>query len=588
MSTSAGFELRQIPMTLAFARKRRERLLSACGLEAGHADYAVGMYDCDDNLLATASLDGDTIKGVAVDDSVRSEQLTPRMITALLEHAASEGIDNPKVFTKPEYGPVFSSLSFTRVGAGSRAILLEHNPHSLSDYKAYLASQPRREGVTGCIVMNANPMTRGHLYLIEQAAQRCDTLFVIPVADTFDSEYSYAERLAIMRRATADMPRVTVLEGSHYAVSRQSFPSYFIKEVGAYTDAHIELDLDIFATHIAPSLGATVRFAGSEPTDRLTARYNELMQTILPSRGIRVEVIDRIEDAGEPISASRVRAMVAQGHASHALTLVPDATVPYLLAHAAAKALTDELDTTPKPGLVDRENSGAHTDMDHSLMSRSIAALTPVFARIAIASQGRSLPSAGTLMGIGLDGERLMMEATGGVNAHRGALFSLGLAVSAAAWLTHNGHTLTRPALQGCIMQLAEGFVHPDGTHGARVADEYDVPTALDYARRGYPEAFDTDLSHGPHMALLSLMTRIEDSNVYHRGGRQGARDVKAMAAELMADYSDAGMRQLDATLTARNISPGGAADMLALAMLISSLTGTISEKDKITNPNKK
>ena len=83
-------------------------------------------------------------------------------------------------------------------------------------------------------------------------------------------------------------------------------------------------------------------------------------------------------------------------------------------------------------------------------------------------------------------------------------------------------------------------------------------------------------------------MARIEDSNVYHRGGRQGARDVKDMAAALMADYSDAGMRQLDATLTARNISPGGAADMLALAMLISSLTGTISDEDKITNPNKK
>ena len=576
MTSSIQFELREIPLSLSFARQRREQLLSAAGLATDKADYAVGIYDTDDRLLATASLDGDTIKGVAVDESVRSEQLTPRMVTQILDYAARNGIGNPKVFTKPEYAPVFSAMGFTQVGLTDRAAMLEHSTTSLADYLAYLRSLPR-QGHTGCIVMHANPLTLGHMHLIETASRLCDTLFVIPVADNPAAEFTYHERHRMLAEATKGIANVQIVDGSHYAVSRQSFPSYFIKTLSDVTDTHISLDLDIFCRHIAPALDVRTRFVGDEPTDPLTARYNELMHQILPSKGIAVHQIARLASAAGPISASAVRQLLASGNLNQALDIVPQASVPALLAHAAAKALSDELATTPKPGLVDLENPGAHNDMDHLLMQKSIKALTPVFADIARASMTEKMPQASTLVPIGLEGEQQMMQATGGVNTHRGALFSMGLAVAAAAWLKHHGKEITRQQMRHTIKLISTGFTHAEKSNGAGVARTYGVPTALDYARRGFAEAFATDLSQGPHKALLWLMTKIEDSNVYHRAGARGALTVKTRAAELLGAYTHEGMRQLDAELTRLGISPGGAADMLALAMFIDSAAASDS-----------
>lgn len=562
MDTFSGLELRQIPLSLPFARKRRDDLLARCGLESVGGDYCIGLYDADDRLMATATLDRDIIKGVAVDSAARDLGLLPALVTELLRHAAEAGIENPKVFTKPEYAPMFASLAFTEVGRGEGAVMLEHSATALADYTAYLRSLPR-SGRTGAIVMHANPLTLGHLYLIRKAAGMCRTLFIIPVAENA-TEFSYAERTDMLRRAVEGMEGVTVVNGSHYAVSRSSFPSYFIKELSARTDAHITLDLDIYRRHIAPALGAEVRFVGSEPSDPLTARYNQLMHQILPE----VVEIPRLTDTDGPVSASRVRRLIDEGRAGRAIMLSAATAKPYILARAAAKALRDELDTTPKPGLVDRENSGAHTDMDHSLMMRSISALTPVFARLAMLPADASIEQ---IRAIGGEGEKLMMEATGGVNTHRGALFSLGLTVVAASRLSA---PYSRKALSAEIASLAAGFPRPDDTHGAEVGRRYGVATALDAARAGYPAAFAaTPGIDGPHIALLRLMASIDDSNIYHRCGAETAAEVKAKAAALTESYSHEAMRRLDRDFSSRRISPGGAADMLALAMLVESLT---------------
>ncbi len=562
MDTFSGIELRQIPLSLRQARSRRDALLQACGLDPVEGDYSVGMFDADDRLLATATLDGDIIKGVAVDAGARELGLLPSLITELLRYAAANGIDNPKVFTKPEYAPLFASLSFVEVGRGEGAVMLEHSNVALSDYLSYLRSLPRR-GRTGVIVMHANPLTRGHLYLIEKAQQQVDTLFIIPVGES-STDFSYEERRAMLSEATAGMPKVKVVNGSHYAVSRATFPSYFIKDLSKRSDAHITLDLDIFERHIAPALGVDVRFVGSEPTDKLTARYNELMHLKLAS----VIEIPRLSDEGLPVSASRVRRLISEGKAADAIQLASDAARPYILAHAAAKALRDELDTTPKPGLVDKDNSGAHTDMDHSLMSRSIDVLLPVFVRLAKLPVDATVDS---IREIGIDGEHAMFAATNGVNTHRGALFSLGLAVVAASRLSF---PFTRDDLQQKIMELAAQFPRPSDTHGAEVGRRYGVRTALDAAQAGYPEAFATSPStDGPLITLLSLMAQIEDSNIYHRCGANTAAEAKAKAAQLLANFSIEAMRQLDREFSNRRISPGGAADMLALSFLIESLT---------------
>ena len=142
---------------------------------------------------------------------------------------------NILVFTKPEYSVKFQSLAFGEVGTAPRAVLLESNRRELATYVGYLGKQ-RKPGVNGAIVMNANPFTRGHRYLVQQAAAQVDNLYVIPVLDDTPGGFPYASRLQAIRQGVADIANVTVLEGSRYAVSAATFPTYFIKEVTDRTD----------------------------------------------------------------------------------------------------------------------------------------------------------------------------------------------------------------------------------------------------------------------------------------------------------------------------------------------------------------
>lgn len=584
MDTFGGLELRELQLSLPFIRARRDALLGRCGLRAEDADYAVGIYDADDRLVATASLAGDIIKCIATDESVRGESLAPTLVSAIMAHAAESGIRNLRVFTKPEYEPVFRSFSFQTVGSTERCVLMEQSGQPLQAYKDYLRSLPGK-GRRGCVVANANPMTKGHLHLISHAASLTDTLYVIPVADTTAGGFSYEERVRILREATSGIAGVQVIEGSPYAVSRSTFPSYFIKEVSEVTEAHVALDLDIFTRHIAPALGVTVRFVGSEPTDPLTAAYNRGMHRLLPQAGIEVVEIPRIgiaesesADCIEPISASAVRRLIEEGRGAEAFKLVPHATIPALLGRLASNALQAELDLTPKPGLVDRANSGAHTDMDHRLMSRSISAVAPFFtelARLAITAEGASLPDAAASQRLGIEWERRMMEATGGVNTHRGALFSLGLTVMAVAHLISNEERLSPESISRTVKELAAAYPRPKGTHGAAVRERYGIPGALDAAQAGYPEAFDAASESNPYRRLLKLMASLEDSNIYHRGGAETAAEVKRIARDML-HYPDqllpAKLAELDPVFISRRISPGGAADMLALTFLLRSV----------------
>ena len=122
-------------------------------------------------------------------------------------------------------------------------------------------------------------------------------------------------------------------------------------------EAQAELDLDVFARHLAPALGAVKRFVGTEPADALTAAYNRTMKRLLPGRGIEVVEMER---GKEP----RVRTLLKEGNLRDALPLVPSADLPYMLAYLAYRALVMELELAPKPGLVDPFDSGSHKDMD--------------------------------------------------------------------------------------------------------------------------------------------------------------------------------------------------------------------------------
>lgn len=567
-----------VPLSLSSVRRRVETFLAQNGLRLASLDYyaLVTRNEDSDEILAGGGLEGNVIKCIAVSESARSEGLTNKLVSHLIGVAMGKGYQSVKVFTKPGNLDIFSSLGFQLLATSPNAILMENGFTGLRAYRKYL-SDLRKEGRNGAIVMNANPFTKGHRYLIEQAAAQVDNLYVIAVKED-RSRFPYAERLAMIKAGTADLGNVTVCEGSDYAISAATFPTYFLKKLDDASDTQMTLDIDLFANHIAPSLGASIRFAGSEPKDPLTKRYNELMSELLPQKGVQFVEIQRLEADNMPISASELRKCLDCGRSENAVGLAYPTSLPYLAADLAQQALQRELDTTPKPGLVDKDDRGAHQDMDHGTMVRSILALRPFFVSLALSAVDGIDPD--KVREIGIEAEKAMLMATRGVNTHKGALFCLGLSVAVVSHLLARDGKVGKDEFRRLLAKVAEGIPSVKDTHGAEAIDTYRVPGALESARRAYPELFSdwlpyynglSDDQYRDHKTLLKIMTTLDDTNVLHRNGLEGLRKVKADAASLLADFSVERLSVLNKEYIASNTSPGGSADMLSLTIYISN-----------------
>lgn len=599
----------EAPLSLNSVRRRVEAFLAANGLRLAPLDrYVVVTRDEDGNeILAGGGLDGNVIKCVAVSESARSEGLMNILVSRLIAIAREEGRESVKAFTKPENEGIFKSLGFALIASSPNAILMENGRGGLPEYRKYLESLAR-PGRNGAIVMNANPFTKGHRYLVEQAASQVDNLYVIVVKED-RSRFPYVERKAMIEAGCAGLDNVVVCEGSDYAISAATFPTYFLKKLDDATDTQIALDLDLFVNHIAKPLGVTVRFAGSEPEDALTRRYNELMAEILPGTSVAVvrqdhqpdsELVEgsavrqarrpidfveipRLEQNGNPISATSLRRALDKGNLKEVMEYIPKSTVPYLVADLAERALRLELDTTPKPGLVDRQDNGAHKDMDYALMSKSISALRPYLTRLAVESAKDIDPA--KIKEIGIEAEKAMLKATGGVNTHKGALFCIGLSVAAASYLASTTGSVEAYSFKELVSRAASEIPSARGTHGAEAKRSFKAVGALENARAAYSELF-TDwlpyyrsLEGDPfrcHKTLLHIMTTLDDTNILHRRGAEGLAHAEAEAARLLEDFSESGLSSLNKDFIRENISPGGSADMLSLTIFIESIINNI------------
>ncbi|MDO4181638.1 MAG: [citrate (pro-3S)-lyase] ligase [Bacteroidales bacterium] len=582
----SDYEIRQLPLSVRSNRQAVSVFLAANGLRLDAVDYYAAVYACgEEEMLAGGGLCGDVIKCIAVSPKVRDEGMANRLVSHLISVAMGEGHTSVKLFTKPENRAMFESLGFSLIAQSPEAIFMENGGRGLSAYCQYLRTlrdeaSPETHGESGAIVMNANPFTRGHRYLIEQAAAQVSHLYIIAVKED-KSQFGYTERISMMRDGCRGIRNVTVCEGSDYAVSASTFPTYFLKKIDAATDAHITLDLDLFARRIAPALGATVRFVGTEPADGLTARYNRLMKEQLPPKGVRVVEIERLCEGDAVISASAVRQSLAGGSLQEAARMVYPTTVPYLISSLASAALQKEVDTTPKPGLVDRKDSGAHRDMDHGLMTKSIRTLHPFFTQLAALGLREELPAVEKVRATGMEAEKAMLQATGGVNTHKGALFSFGLMAVAAAFLLHNQGKTDAVQLRDAVSVLASQFPKPQGTHGSHVSGQYAVKGALANACDGYPQLFDDWLpfyrqcagdEFALHKTLLHIMSALDDTNIYFRKDAGTVRRVKQEAGALLKDFSVEALEEMNRRFIGENISPGGSADMLALTVFIDTL----------------
>ena len=300
-------------------------LLAESGLrDEGHTDITALLTE-DDTLLGCGSLGGKVFRQVAVSPAAEGQDICARIVSALVQEAVKRGIPYPFLFTKPRNTRLFRSLGFYPVAETTDMAMLCRQRDAL---RRFLEPLPRwQEGVTGCVVCHANPFTRGHLHLITTAAEQCGHVLVFVVAEEGGS-FPAADRLALVREGTAHLNNVTVCSGGDFLVSRTTFPAYFLRDEQS-EDARCDLDLTLFARHIAPALHITHRFVGEEPFSRTTAAYNRRMKEMLPAYGISVTEIPRQEN----ISATAVRRALAEGRLADIQPLVPETTYAYCQRH---------------------------------------------------------------------------------------------------------------------------------------------------------------------------------------------------------------------------------------------------------------
>ncbi|WP_080155281.1 [citrate (pro-3S)-lyase] ligase [Salmonella enterica] len=289
----------------------------------------------DDRLIACGGIAGNIIKCVAISESVRGEGLALTLATELINLAWERHCTHLFIYTKTEYEALFKQCSFSTIASVPGVmVLMENSATRLKRYAESLATLRHEGKKIGCIVMNANPFTHGHRYLIQQAAAQCDWLHLFLVKED-TSRFPYEDRLDLVLKGTTDIPRLTVHRGSEYIISRATFPCYFIKEQSVINHCYTEIDLKIFRQYLAPALGITHRFVGTEPFCTVTAQYNLDMRfwletPTLPAPPITLVEIERLCFQETPISASWVRKLLVKHDLTAIAPLVPDATLRYL------------------------------------------------------------------------------------------------------------------------------------------------------------------------------------------------------------------------------------------------------------------
>lgn len=299
--------------------------LARVGLEADeNIDSTVLIWE-DDTLAATGSRKGNLLKCIAVDDAFQGQGLTATVLTQLRQDAFAEGHNHLFLYTKPKNLLQFQSLFFYPVAQTEQVLLMENKPQGIARFLDSLTPE-KADGRIGALVMNCNPFTLGHRYVIETAARECNHVYVFVLSEE-QPPFPAADRLQLVKEGTADLKNVTVFPTGPYLISAATFPTYFLKDRDAAVTAQCGLDIAVFSRYYIAKFGITHRYVGTEPTSVLTNAYNQAMKAKLP---IPVVEIPRLETGSQPISASTVRSLLGTGQRETIRNLVPATTFDYL------------------------------------------------------------------------------------------------------------------------------------------------------------------------------------------------------------------------------------------------------------------
>lgn len=322
--------LTQVDGLLAQEGIRRDRNL----------DYTCAIYDGGGQIVATGSCFGSTLRCLAVSRCRQGTGLLNQLVTHLINIQYARGNVHLFLCTKPAAAPYFEDLGFYEIArAADFLVFMENRRRGFHSYLQALA-QTCRAGHSAALVMNANPFTLGHQYLVETAAAQCDALHLFLLSEDMSLvPFPVRKRLAVA--GTAHLDNVILHDSGPYMISSATFPSYFLKDDAAIAESHARLDVAVFC-RVAGALGITARYVGEEPNSPVTNRYNQIMAEELPKAEISCVIVPRKAQNGVPISASAVRKYLKEGNLAGVKALVPAAVFDYF-ASAEAQPVLDRI-----------------------------------------------------------------------------------------------------------------------------------------------------------------------------------------------------------------------------------------------------
>ena len=342
-------------------------LLQAEGIRLdANLDYTCGMYDDEMNIIATGSCFGNTLRCLAVSSDHQGEGLMNQIISHLIEVQFNRGNTHLFLYTKCSSAKFFGDLGFYEIARiDGQIVFMENRRTGFKNYLKKLedssaqqiqaltetssdnTADPKSDHIPqstaaterkiAALVMNANPFTLGHQYLVEKAARENDLLHLFIVSEDA-SLVPFKVRKQLVMEGTAHLYNICYHDSGPYIISNATFPSYFQKDENAVIESHALLDLTIF-TEIARTLGINRRYVGEEPTSLVTGIYNQIMSEKLPENDIECVIVPRKTDGEKAISASTVRQAIKNNDMDTLKKLVPESTLRYFESDEAKEVI---------------------------------------------------------------------------------------------------------------------------------------------------------------------------------------------------------------------------------------------------------
>ena len=334
-----SYYVAEIPAWDKRGRERMDALLAAEGIRRDrNLDYSCGVFDEDEGLIAAGSSFGSTLRCLAVSSGHRGEGLMNLVVSHLTERLFALGRTHVFLYTKTKNDRIFRDMGFYEIArVGNDLVFMENRREGFPRFLSELEST-KREGDSAAIVMNANPFTKGHRYLVERACRESGSVHLFLLSEEA-GPIPFAVRKRLVKEGTADLDNLVIHDSGPYMISSATFPSYFLRDEDAAILAHAKLDIAVFG-RIAEALGVTARYAGEERTSRVTALYNSVMAEELPKMGIEFREIPRLlASSGEAVSASAVRQAIKEDALDRVSEMLPPSTLAYFESEEAAPVI---------------------------------------------------------------------------------------------------------------------------------------------------------------------------------------------------------------------------------------------------------